>query len=330
MCSTGFQFKNESKLLRMEERSTPWVEKYRPQNLQSTVLEKTNRSLFRNILRKQRFPNLLFYGPPGTGKTTTIINLVKEYHAKHHPTGKKLVMHLNASDDRGIDVMRTQILQFSSAEPVVGSGIKFVVLDEVDSMTANAQVALRHIVNSFSTTVRFCLICNFISRIDSALQNMLVLVRFQNIPRRDVRHFLQNIAEKESVPITSCDVDSIITTYNSDMRSMVNALQMSAESATIIKSLTIEDITLLYSRIVTLSNDLPTLRRELRTLCEQKNCHARDVISKLLEWLVQEHADVIWRDSSLLTSFVRASNPAIQDSPYFIQATISWLQNIHL
>lgn len=314
----------------MENRSTPWVEKYRPCHLQDVVLEKTNQILFHNILEKQRFPNLLFYGPPGTGKTTTIINLVKEYHAKHHPTGKKLVMHLNASDDRGIDVMRTQILQFSSSEPVLGDGIKFVVLDEVDSMTTNAQIALRHIVSSFSNTVRFCLICNFISRIDTALQNMLVLVRFQNIPHSGMHNFIANIARAESVAIESEDINAIISTYSSDMRSMVNALQLSAESATRINALNDDDVAFLYTHIVTPSYDLPTLRRELRILCETKNCHARDALSKLLEWLVCNKPDQIWQNPAVLTGFVRSANPAVQDSPYFIQATITWLKKLHL
>ena len=90
----------------------PWVEKYRPTNFENIVLDKLNRQIFTNILENEYFPNLLFYGPPGTGKTTTIINLINEYNKKYTTNSKGSVIHLNASDERGIDIIRNQILQF--------------------------------------------------------------------------------------------------------------------------------------------------------------------------------------------------------------------------
>ena len=92
--------------------TTPWVEKYRPINFESIVLDNINKQIFNNILNKNYFPNLLFYGPPGTGKTTTIINLINEYQKKYFKVDKSLVIHLNASDERGIDIVRNQIHTF--------------------------------------------------------------------------------------------------------------------------------------------------------------------------------------------------------------------------
>ena len=145
----------------------PWVEKYRPTCFQDIVLDPLNKRIMDNIIKYNSFPNLLFYGPPGTGKTTTIINLIKYYQEKNNQTNKELTIHLNASDDRGIDIIRNHICQFVNSKTLFNKGTKFVVLDEVDSMTKNAQQALKYLLQGFTNNVRFCLICNYISRIES-------------------------------------------------------------------------------------------------------------------------------------------------------------------
>ena len=101
----------------------PWVEKYRPNNFNKIVLEPINRRLLLNIIKKNHFPNLLFYGPPGTGKTTTIINLVNEYNKKNNISSKGMSIHLNASDDRGIDIIRNQINQFVNTKSLFSDGL---------------------------------------------------------------------------------------------------------------------------------------------------------------------------------------------------------------
>jgi len=144
----------------------PWVEKYRPSEFKDIVLDPINRLFFENILaRNQYFPNLLFYGPPGTGKTTTIISLINNYHAAAGVQSRGLVLHLNASDDRGIDVIRNQINQFVNAKTLFDDGMKFVILDEVDYMTKNAQQALRYLLqDSYKAPVRFGLISKYNSK----------------------------------------------------------------------------------------------------------------------------------------------------------------------
>ena len=149
---------------------SPWVEKYRPTEFDEIVLDATNKKILTNVIDKKYFPNLLFYGPPGTGKTTTIINLIKLYQNTYSTKRKDYMIHLNASDDRGIDIIRNQISQFVNTKSLFGDGMKFVILDEVDYMTKNAQQALRSLIQQYSTNIRFCLICNYISRIDTALQ----------------------------------------------------------------------------------------------------------------------------------------------------------------
>ena len=166
---------------------SPWVEKYRPQNLNDVVLDNTNKTILNNIIKKSYFPNLLLYGPPGTGKTTTIINLIKAYQKSLNKENKKYMIHLNASDDRGIEIIRNQIYQFVHTKTLFGTGLKFVILDEVDYMTKNAQQALKHLIQQFSSNVRFCLICNYISRIDNALQNEFIRLRFCQLPKKEIK-----------------------------------------------------------------------------------------------------------------------------------------------
>jgi DNA polymerase III delta prime subunit len=207
----------------------PWVEKYRPTNFDSIVLDNINKKILKNIIDADHFPNLIFYGPPGTGKTTTIINLVNEYQMRWH--GEKIsecVIHLNASDERGIDVIRNQIQQFVGTVGLFKKGMKFVVLDEVDSMTKTAQQALRFLIQetAFSSNVRFCLICNYISRIDSSLQNVLITLRFNELPKSDIMWFLKNILKNEKIDdVDESDIEHVINMYKSDIRSMINYIQ---------------------------------------------------------------------------------------------------------
>ena len=151
------------------ENTIPWVEKYRPNSFDNIVLGPINQSIFGNILKTNYFPNMLFYGPPGTGKTTTIINLIDSYYKNNNITNyKSSIIHLNASDERGIDTIRNQIIQFVKSNGMYINNLKFVVLDEVDYMTKNAQQALKYLLQYNHKNIRFCLICNYISKIEES------------------------------------------------------------------------------------------------------------------------------------------------------------------
>ena len=173
--------------------SIPWVEKYRPNEFENIVLDPLNKQILTNIIKTCFFPNLLLYGPPGTGKTTTIINLVNSYQINMNQKNKGLMIHLNASDERGIDIIRNQINQFVNSKSLFNDGMKFVILDEVDYMTKNAQQALKYLLQNYSDSVRFCLICNYISRIDEGLQNEFIKLRFNQLPETNIIQFLKKI-----------------------------------------------------------------------------------------------------------------------------------------
>ena len=202
-----------------------WVEKWRPTNFDGIVLDPLNKQILKNIINTSYFPNLLFYGPPGTGKTTTIINLVNAYQEKLNQKHKGLMIHLNASDERGIDIIRNQINQFVNSKSLFNQGMKFVILDEVDYMTKNAQQALRYLLQNFTQGVRFCLICNYISRIDEGLQNEFLRLRFNQLPETDIISFLKTIAVSEKLNITHKSLNLIQQLYKSDIRSMINFMQ---------------------------------------------------------------------------------------------------------
>jgi len=206
--------------------STPFVEQYRPTNFENIVLDPLNKKILKNIIETSYFPNLLFYGPPGTGKTTTIINLIDAYQLKLGMKNKGLIIHLNASDERGIDIIRNQIHFFVNSKPLFHSGMKFVILDEVDYMTKNAQQALRYLLQSYSKTVRFCLICNYISRIDEGLQNEFIRLRFNQLPEENIISFLKHISDSEGLDISIESLKCIQQLYKSDMRSMINFIQL--------------------------------------------------------------------------------------------------------
>jgi len=202
---------------------TPWVEKYRPNSFEDIVLDAINKKILGNIIEMEHFPNLLFYGPPGTGKTTSVINLIQSYQKKCNR--KNLMIHLNASDERGIDIIRNQINTFVNSKSLFNDGMKFVILDEVDYMTKNAQIALRYLLQDYKANVRFCLICNYISRIDEALQNEFVRLRFNQLPEAEIINFLSVINEKENLQYNSDTIHLIQKIFNSDIRSMINYMQ---------------------------------------------------------------------------------------------------------
>jgi len=215
---------NELELIK-DKSYIPWVEKYRPTIFENIVLSEENKKIFNNIFKTNYLPNLLLYGPPGTGKTTTIINLIHKYQKENNELNKGLMIHLNASDERGIDIIRNQINNFVNSKNILADGMKFIILDEVDYMTKNAQQALKYVIQEYQPNIRFCLICNYISKIDNALQNELIKIRFNQLPKKEILVFLSTINENEKLNLTTEQLETLCLNYKSDIRSMINFMQ---------------------------------------------------------------------------------------------------------
>ncbi len=267
----------------------PWVEKYRPTRFEDIVLDPLNRKLLKNIVTQNKFPNLLFYGPPGTGKTTTIINLINKYQEKYDQKNKGLKIHLNASDDRGIDVIRNQINQFVNTKTLFGNGLKFVILDEVDYMTKNAQQALRYLIQQYNKNIRFVLICNYISKIDSALQNEFIRLRFCQLPKKDTYNFLNTIIEKEGLNITSKQINIIQKKFKSDIRSMINYIQSNHTNLNF-------NTDILSKKF--LEKTLKNIKKnnnsdDILKICNINNIEIKDFINELLLYIINEKTELL-------------------------------------
>ena len=274
--------------------STPWVEKYRPARFDDIVLDDINKKILLSIIENNYFPNLLLYGPPGTGKTTTIINLVNAYQEKYNQKNKGLMIHLNASDERGIDIIRNQINGFVTSRSMFGEGMKFVILDEVDYMTKNAQTALRYLLNNYNNivNVRFCLICNYISRIDEALQTEFVRMRFNQLPESKILCFLNKINVAENLNVDEDILVSIQRHFNSDIRSMINYMQANQHlihNCHVITNAVWENITKLFKSRVKSS----TIIDKLNEISLYYNIERKNIIKNYLNYIVRHYPQYI-------------------------------------
>jgi replication factor C subunit 3/5 len=268
--------------------SVPWVEKYRPLLLDDVVLEPLNRELFNNILSMNYFPNLLVYGSPGCGKTTICMNLINEHQKKFNRVNKSNIIHLNASDERGIDIIRNQILQFVKSKNLFESGLKFVILDEVDYMTKNAQQALKYILQTSTNNVRFCLICNYITKIDDSLKNEFICIRINQLPKVEIMRFINRVAEAENMNITDEIILEIQGLFNSDVRSMINYIQLNENiinnSESVYMNRTIlEDI---HNFITCDENDNKGFVTFIREVSIEYNIDERSIIQKYINHLI--------------------------------------------
>jgi len=271
--------------------STPWVEKYRPAVFEEIVLDPLNKKLLKNIIDNNYFPNLLFYGPPGTGKTTTIINLVNMYQEKMNLKNKGLMIHLNASDERGIDIIRNQINSFVNSKSLFGEGMKFVILDEVDYMTKTAQIALRYLLNNYNNNynVRFCLICNYISRIDESLQTEFVRMRFNQLPESDIIKFLQKINEKENLQIKPDILMSIQKYFMSDIRSMINYMQTNQDlihECKIIKN----DLWVKLTKDFIKNKNHADIVKKINKISREYNIEPKNLLKIYLNYIIRNHS----------------------------------------
>jgi DNA polymerase III delta prime subunit len=273
----------------MSSNFTPWVEKYRPTSFDEIVFDPLNKKLLENIINNKSFPNLLFYGPPGTGKTTSIINLINAY--QDSPNCKNLMIHLNASDERGIDIIRNQINSFVNSKSLFNDGMKFVILDEVDYMTKNAQIALKYLLQSYKSKVRFCLICNYISRIDEALQNEFVRLRFNQLPQDEIISFLRNINECEKLEYSEEALLSIQKLFNSDIRSMINYMQSNEKLISNMKIMKDELWIDLIHRIK--NKDYKKNIEYINNLTIEYNIEKKNIIKNFLNFIIRHKKEYV-------------------------------------
>ncbi|CZR53624.1 related to replication factor C chain Rfc3 [Phialocephala subalpina] len=223
------------------EDTLPWVEKYRPDTLEDVSGHQDILATINKFVDTNRLPHLLLYGPPGTGKTSTILALARRiYGAKNV---RQMVLELNASDDRGIDVVREQIKTFASTKQIFTmnpssnssasiAAYKLIILDEADAMTSTAQMALRRIMEKYTANTRFCIIANYTHKLSPALLSRCTRFRFSPLKEPDIRVLVDKVIEEENVQITPDATNALVKLSKGDMRRALNVLQACHASST--------------------------------------------------------------------------------------------------
>lgn len=209
----------------MEESHTIWIEKYRPAVLADIVGQDEIVERLSSYVRTKNLPHLLFTGSAGVGKTTAAVTLAKEFFGDSWQMNFR---ELNASDERGIDVVRNQIKQFARTTPLGDATFKILFLDEADALTTDAQAALRRTMESYAQTCRFILSCNYSSKIIDPIQSRCAIYRFKPLGAGAVKEEISRIAGREKLTVTPGAMDAIVYIAQGDMRKAINALQGAA------------------------------------------------------------------------------------------------------
>jgi replication factor C small subunit len=202
-----------------------WTERYRPKKLEDVIGQDEITNRLKAYVKSGNLPHLLFAGPAGTGKTTSAIALARElygdaWHQNFH--------ELNASDERGIQVVRTKIKEFARTQPIGDRPFKIIFLDEADALTPEAQAALRRTMEKYSGTCRFILSCNYSSKIIEPIQSRCATFRFRAIHEDDVKKYVARLAKAEGLTVTEDGYSALLYVSRGDLRKVTNALQVAA------------------------------------------------------------------------------------------------------
>ena len=288
-------------------KNIPFVEKYRPQRLNDIILNTNNRVILDNILKEETFPNIMLYGPPGTGKTTTIINLIKDFCKKKNNNDYETV-HLNASDDRGIDNIRTIIHKFATTSSLFNNKYKFIILDEVDYMTHHAQYCLKNMMEIIPKNVSICLICNYITKIEIPLSNKFIKIYFKRLTENEIIQRIKYILDNEKIEYTLSTIKYIINKWNYDIRSMLNYIQLNRNN-------------LLKHKMMNKEHVIKNIQKKklkpgveyLGKLSEQFNMSKNEIIEILIEYYIKNNTQLITSNSMELFKFI-VHNNSVKDT----------------
>ncbi len=202
-----------------------WIEKYRPKTIDEIIGQDETKTRLKGFVEAKSLPHLLFAGPPGTGKTSTVITLATEIFGEGNISGN--LLELNASDDRGIDIIRNEVKDFAKTLPI-DAPFKIISLDEADALTSAAQHALRRTMEKYVSSSRFVLLCNYPGKIIEPIQSRCAFFRFQRLGDDVIKEQMEYISKQENVDYTSEGLDMLVKVSNGDLRKAINVLQATA------------------------------------------------------------------------------------------------------
>ena len=244
------------------------------------------------MIDSNNLPHLLLYGPPGTGKTSTIVAAAKRMYGST-AAYNAMALELNASDARGIDVVRNQIKEFAGTQQLFNGGVKLIVLDEADAMTSDAQFALRRIIEKYTKNARFCLICNYVSKIIPALQSRCTRFRFAPLSRQQISGRLREIAKAENCNTSEDGIEAILNLSGGDMRRVLNLLQSTHMSAEKVDQMSVyltagsplpSDMNKILDLL--LNEKFQTALNDIFNMCSTKGYALTDVVKDLTELIL--------------------------------------------
>lgn len=298
-----------------QQKKLPWIEKYRPDAIDDIISHKEIILSLKRFIAEESVPHLLFFGPSGSGKTSTIMCCAREIYGKYIDY---MVMRLNASNERGIDTVRTKIKGFVLSNNNVllpkdnKREFKLIILDEIDSMTVEAQGMLRQTIEKYSRTTRFCLICNEIDRVNIALQSRCVLFRFSPLSLKNMIVRLKYISIEEEIKIDSEVLGDICKISNGDMRLAINLLQ--SISITYDNVIGHEDVYKLSGKCLPkIINNIFFMLHKL----SMKKKSLNDTIDEIYDIII-EHNTTIFNLLDELTKIIICSNYTIAQKIYLI------------
>ncbi len=261
-----------------------WVEKYRPTKISEIVGQDYVVDRLKGYVASANLPNLLFAGPPGTGKTSAALALTREFFGL---SWKNNFLELNASDERGIDIVRGKIKSFARTKPI-GGNFKIIFLDEADALTKDAQNAMRRTMEMYTYTCRFILSCNYSSKIIEPIQSRCALFRFRPLSEKDVTFMVKKIAQREGLELTHEALEAILYNVEGDLRKAINLLQSAAAFGkeidkdlifSIVGRAKPEDVREMLEKA--LNNDYQGARELLRGLVISQGISGEDLIGQI-------------------------------------------------